>query len=153
MKAFRENIGALALSAAAIFLATGCSGEAPDPIVWQPRDVAVVPSEGGRVVQALWIRNGISLLARYRPSRPVGEGDLLPDPQRQLVWLREGHVLRALTLPELEPLASFELAPDGQDAALALAQDGALLVGEARYHADRAPERPTVARARPQPRG
>lgn len=153
MKAFRESIGALILSAAAALLATGCSSEAPAPIVWQPRDVAVVPSEGGRLVQALWIRNGISLLARYRPSQPVAAADLLADPQRQLVWLREGRLLQALSLPELEPLVRFELAPEGQEAELALAGDGAVVVGEARYHADRALENPTVARARPQPRG
>ena len=123
---------ALAIASAAL-LSQGCSDDLPAPLVWQARHVLVHPSEGGRVVEALWVRNGLSLIARHRTSHQIGSEDLLLDVGRQLVWLRDGRSLQALSLPELEPIAGLPLPAADGDAPLQMGADGAVVVDGERY--------------------
>ena len=117
--------------AAAMFALQGCSGDAPAPHVWQARHVLVHAGGGGHVVEALWVRNGLSLIARHRTTHLVDDGHLLLDIERQLLWLRDGPVLQALSLPELEPIAGLPLPGDA--GAITLAADGAVVIAGVRY--------------------
>ncbi len=119
-----------ALSVASLLAA--CSGSVPEPLVWKARDVVVLPIDGGRQVQALWVRKGVSLMARHRTDGPVAMDDLLIDRQRELVWLRDRGTLKALTFPELElfaqlPVDELVVGP------LSLVGDGSVALGEARF--------------------
>lgn len=150
----------LKLSAALVLGAglAACSGEAPAPLVWQARHVVVMPIDGGRQVQALWVRNGISLMARYRSAERIGEDDLLLDVARQLVWLRDGTTLKALTMPELELFATQALPAEALVPALSLAEDGAVRIGDGRFSladglAGQAPAQPLRYVERLRPRG
>ncbi|MCB1955553.1 MAG: hypothetical protein KDG55_07745 [Rhodocyclaceae bacterium] len=117
---------------AAVVALGACSGDIPEPMVWKAREVVVLPIDGGRQVEAVWVRKGVALLARYRTDNPVGFADLALDTDREVVWLRDGGTLKALTLPELELFAASPLAePSGGP--VTVASDGSVRLGEARY--------------------
>ncbi|MCB1906959.1 MAG: hypothetical protein KDH15_06285 [Rhodocyclaceae bacterium] len=133
MRPFTKSAASgLALVAASLLL-PGCVADATEAHVWQARHVLVHASDGGRVVEALWVRNGLSLIARHRTTQRIGADDLLLDIDRRLVWLRDGTSLQALSLPDLKPIAGRALASGTAAGGIALSADGAVIVAGVRY--------------------
>ncbi len=120
------------VAAAALSLLVACSGDVPAPLVWQAREVVVLPIDGGRQVESLWVRKGVALVARHRTDARVAMGDIAIDRNRALVWLRDGVTLKALTFPELELFARLAVGEHGEGP-LSLGADGSVQLGEARY--------------------
>ncbi|MCB1887189.1 MAG: hypothetical protein KDH20_06260 [Rhodocyclaceae bacterium] len=120
------------LAVATVSLLVACSGDVPAPLVWQAREVVVLPIDGGRQVESLWVRKGVALVARHRTDARVAMGDIAIDRERAIVWVRDGASLKALTFPELELFAQRAVG-EGGGGPLTLGADGIVSLGESRY--------------------
>lgn len=117
----------------AAVLIAGCGADLPSPMVWQARGIAIVPTADGRVVRAIGVRNGLSLLAERATNHPVAAGDLLLDEARESLWLRDGQELIGLALPSLGEFVRIRLPPGTERALLALRVDGGVALDGGRY--------------------